>query len=93
VDSIDAKIFGIIIGGTTLVVGILKKLFPKWVDGKEEVLAQVFPIIFTMIAKLAGGFKATGWDEALIFAIGAGLGAGVVHDKLINPFTKKDKAD
>ena len=35
----DAKIFALIIGATTAVVGALKKAFPAWVTGKEELLA------------------------------------------------------
>lgn len=88
-DHVDAKIFALITGGTATAVGLLKKLFPKWVDGKEEALAQAFPIVFTVVAKLSGAFKGTGWDDALIFAIGGGLLSGLIHDKLINPFTKK----
>lgn len=87
-DQIDAKVFALITGGTTAAVGILKKLFPAWVKGKEEGLAQAFPIAFTIIAKAAGAFKETDWVTALLFAIGGGISAGLVHDYLTNPLVK-----
>ena len=87
-DGVDAKVFALIAAGTTAVVGILKKFFPKWIDGKEEALAQVLPILFTIVAKLAGAFKAAEWVDALLYAVGAGLGAGILHDKLVNPLMK-----
>jgi hypothetical protein len=87
-DQIDAKVFALITGGTTSAIGILKKLFPAWVDGKEEGLAQIFPIAFVIVAKLAHGFEKTDWVSALLFAVGGGLGAGIIHDKLTNPLMK-----
>jgi len=87
-DQIDAKVFALITAGTTSAVGILKKLFPAWVDGKEEGLAQAFPIAFVVIAKLAHGFPGTDWVTALMMAIGGGMGAGLIHDKIVNPLMK-----
>lgn len=87
-DEINVKIAALIAGGTTSAVGILKKLFPAWIAGKEEALAQLFPILFVVVAKLAGGFKNTEWVDAMLFAVGGGLGANVIHDKLVNPLMK-----
>jgi hypothetical protein len=87
-DQIDAKVFALITAGTTSAVGILKKLFPKWVKGKEEGLAQALPIVFVVIAKLAHAFKETDWIAALLFAVGGGIGAGLIHDYLTNPLIK-----
>ena len=87
-DQIDAKVFALITAGTTSAVGILKKLFPAWVAGKEEGLAQAFPIAFVIIAKLAHAFQGTDWVSALLFAVGGGIGAGLVHDYLTNPVMK-----
>lgn len=84
-ESIDAKIFTLITGGTTAAVGILKKLFPTWMSGKEEGFAQLLPIVFTVCAKLGGLFKGTEWVDAMLFAVGGGLLAGVAHDKIVNP--------
>lgn len=87
-DQIDAKVFALITAGTTSAIGILKKLFPIWVAGKEEGLAQAFPIAFVVVAKLAHAFQGTDWVSALLFAVGGGLGAGLIHDKLTNPLMK-----
>jgi len=87
-DQIDAKVFALITAGTTSAVGILKKLFPVWVEGKEEGLAQVFPIAFVIIAKLSSAFQGTDWVSALLFAVGGGVGAGLIHDYLTNPLMK-----
>lgn len=87
-DHIDAKVFALITGGTTAAVGILKKLFPAWVNGKEEAIAAILPVLFVVVTKLCSGFKDTGWVDALAFAIGGGLLSGVAHDKLVNPVIK-----
>lgn len=93
-DQIDGKVFALITGGTTAAVGILKKLFPEWVKGKEEGLAQAFPVVFVVIAKLSHAFQKTDWIEALMFAVGGGVGAGLVHDYLTNPLMKgKDQKE
>jgi hypothetical protein len=92
-DEISVKVAALIAGGTTSAVGILKKLFPTWITGKEEALSQLFPVIFIVIAKLAGGFKNTEWVDAMLFAVGGGIGANVIHDKLVNPLMKGLKKD
>ena len=84
-DAIDAKVFTLIAAGTTTAVGILKKFFPKWMEGKEDGFAQLLPIIFTVSAKASGLFKGTEWLDALLFAVGGGILAGVAHDKIVNP--------
>jgi hypothetical protein len=87
-DQIDVKVLALITAGTTSVIGILKKLFPVWVEGKEEGLAQVFPILFVVVAKLAHAFQGTDWVSALMMAVGGGVGAGLIHDKIVNPLLK-----
>lgn len=87
-DQIDAKVFALITAGTTSAIGILKKLFPTWVAGKEEGLAQAFPILFVIAAKLAHAFEKTDWVSALLIAVGGGVGAGLIHDYLTNPLMK-----
>lgn len=87
-DSIDAKVFSLITAGTVAAVGILKRAIPKWVEGKEEFLAAVLPIVFTVAAKTMGAFMATEWVDALLFAIGAGLASGIAHDKILEPVIK-----
>ena len=87
-DKIDATVFALITACTTAAVGTLKKLFPDWVDGKEEGLAQAFPVAFVIIAKLAHAFPGTDWVTAIMMAVGGGVGAGLVHDKIVNPLMK-----
>lgn len=87
-DSIDVKVFGLITAGVVFAVAVLKRAIPSWVEGKEEFLALVLPVAFTVVAKLLGAFKATDWIDALAWAIGAALAAGIAHDKLINPVVK-----
>ena len=87
-DQIDTKVFALIAAGTTAAIGAVKKFFPKWTDGKEEALAQVLPIFFVIVAKMAHAFKGTDWTDALLIAVGAGLGAGVIHDYALNPVIK-----
>jgi len=91
-ESVDAKVFTLITVGTTAVVGLLKKFFPKLMEGREEGFALLLPIIFTIAAKYAGLFKATEWTDALLFAAGGGLVAGVIHDKAVNPAKKLAKS-
>lgn len=87
-DQIDAKVFALITAGTTAAIGILKKLFPLWIAGKEEGLAQAFPVLFVIVAKLLHAFQGTDWTTAMLMAVGGGLGAGLIHDKLTNPLMK-----
>jgi|SRR3990170_263540 len=81
-DHIDAKVFALITLGTAVAVSILKSFAKAVVDGKEEAWSQLLPIVFTVAAKSSGLFQATGWVDALLFAVGGGLGANIVHDKL-----------
>jgi hypothetical protein len=87
-DQVDAKVFALITAGTTAVIGIAKKLFPSWVSGKEEGLAQLLPVLFIISAKLLHAFQGTDWVSALLLASGGGLGAGLIHDKIVNPLMK-----
>lgn len=91
-DQIDAKVFALITLGVTTLVGTLKKLFPTWVDGKEEALATALPVLFVIVAKICHGFEKTGWVDALAWALGGALMAGVAHDKIVNPLMKGKKA-
>ncbi len=87
-DTIDAKVFSLITLGTTTLVGAIKGLFPKWVDGKEEALSHILPVLFTIIAKVSGAFHGTDWVTALLLALGGGIAAQVVHDKTLDPVVK-----
>jgi hypothetical protein len=69
---------------TTAVVGATKKAFPNWADGKEELLALVIPIIIVPVLKLTGVVDLT-WANAVVMILFGGAGAGVLHDKFVNP--------
>jgi hypothetical protein len=81
-EHIDAKVFALITLGTAVAVSILKAFMKRFVEGKEEAWSQLLPVIFTVGAKMGGLFKSTEWVDALLFAVGGGLGANIVHDKL-----------
>lgn len=91
-DAIDAKVFAMLSAFTAAVIGAVKKAFPKWTDGKEELLAVVIPLVLVTLLKIAGVFKETGWDSAVVAAIGMGLAAGIGHDKIVNPLMAGKKA-
>jgi hypothetical protein len=97
IESIDVKVFGAITVGTVVAVSALRKSFPK-LAGKEPVLALLIPVIAVVACKFGGLLKGTEWIDAVLWAFGAGAGAGVAHDKVWNPvlsvlsvlFSKKD---
>jgi len=90
-DQIDAKVFALIALGTTTAVGAIKKLFPVWTNGKEDGMAAILPFVFVMTVKALHGFKDTGWVDAIAWALGGGLVAGVAHDKFVNPLMRGKK--
>lgn len=69
---------------TTAFVGAIKKAFPKWTDGKEELLALALPMIVFVVFKTTHVVDLT-WARVVIDAVGGGLLAGVAHDKIVNP--------
>lgn len=83
--QIDIKVFTLITVGTTIFLQIVKKIVPKLVENREEAIAMILPILFTVIAKAAHAFQATPWVDALLWAAGGGVGAGVTHDYVMNP--------
>lgn len=85
-DIIDAKVFALIAGGTLFFVEFLKKLLPSKITPERATqIAAILPIVFTIGAKAAGLFHGTEWVDALLWALGGGVGAGVGHDKVWNP--------
>lgn len=89
-EAMDGKVFGLIVLGTAFVLEVLKRLIPKLRANKDFLsgLALLLPVVFTVIAKLTGQFADTGWVEALTWALGGGIGAGVTNDKILNPALK-----
>lgn len=92
-NGIDAKVFVLIAVATTAVIGGLKKAFPTYIKGKEELIAVAIPVLFTIVGKIAGLFSETNWVDALIFAFGSGVGSGLIHDYAVNPLIKGKKTD
>jgi hypothetical protein len=84
-NQIDVKVFSLITAGTLLAIQILKKALPKLIENREEVVALVLPVLFTVIAKLAHAFHATPWVDALLWSVGGGVGSGLAHDYVMNP--------
>lgn len=87
-ETIDAKIFALLAGLTTALVGALKKAFPAWMTGKEPLLAIVTPVVLVVAFKVSGLLKGTEWPEAVIWAIGAGIGSQLIHDKILDGVVK-----
>jgi len=85
VEHIDIKVFSVLALGTAALIGGIKKAFPAWIANKEPLLAVVIPIALIIVFKATGTFKGTDWADALLWAFGAGMGAGVFHDKALNP--------
>ena len=92
-DKVDVTLAAIITGATAglieaLKMGSKKIPFLKWVDGSEKLLALALPILFTIIAKLAGALGETPWEEAILWALCETGAAGIVHDKGVDPAVK-----
>lgn len=87
--EIDGMWLGLV-AATMALVGFLKSKF-SWVDGKEEGLALVLPMLLAAAAKWAGctaAFAMLGWKPMLVGAAVAGLVAQYGHDKLLDPVLK-----
>ena len=74
---------------TTMVIGFAKKMWPKFVKGKEPFFAIGLPVILGVIGKLAGaGFSEIDWVTHIIALALSGVGSNLIHDKLVNPLIK-----
>lgn len=76
---------------TTAIVGALKKAWPTWVTGKEELLSIVVPILLVPVLKLTHVVDIT-WANVVLTILFGGVGAGVLHDKFVNPLMAGKKA-
>lgn len=73
-----------------MLVGVLKKLFSKWIAGREPMLCVVLTYLIGVTAKrtVPGAFGGVGWLTLLVsLLIVAGL-AAQVHDFAINKVFK-----
>ncbi len=74
---------------TTMLIGAGKKLFGDKVKGKEPLLAIGIPILLGVAAKLTHiSFDSTDWVSHVVALALAGIGSGIIHDKLVNPLLK-----
>ena len=87
-ESLDAKAIAALAVLTMALVGGLKRAWPSWVGGKEEFLSVVVPIVLVFVFKIFGFWKGTNWENALVYSLMSGVGAGLVHDKILNPILK-----
>lgn len=74
------------------IVGALKKAWPTWVTGKEELLAIVVPIVLVPVLKLSHVIDVT-WANVVVTILMSGVGAGVLHDKILNPLMAGKKTE
>lgn len=76
---------GTFAGVAAAVWGLLEALKSrfKWVDGIEEYLAVVLPMVVVAVMKWQHwGYGNTSWLQTELGALMAGLGAQLAHDKL-----------
>ena len=87
-EQMDGTICALVALGTTFIVGALKKFLPKFRSNKNLVagVAFILPPILVIAAKVAGEFPESGWKEVLLWALGGGVGTGLINDKVVNPF-------
>jgi hypothetical protein len=78
------QVLALVAALTTAVVGAVKKAFPAWTTGKEELLSIVVPIVVVPILKFSHVVDMT-WANVVIVVLFSGVGAGIIHDKLVNP--------
>jgi hypothetical protein len=75
------------------VIGILKKLFPAWIDGKEPHIGLALSYILGISTKLfiTGCYKDVNWVIFLLSLLGVAAGAKFGHDHLLNEVIKGGK--
>lgn len=72
-------------------VGAIKKMFPAWTDKKEPLLALILALALGMGAKFlpgVGSFEKVHWLVHGLNLIFTALGAGLLHDKIVNPLLR-----
>jgi len=86
----NLEVFALITAGTLFVVAVLKKLIPKFMDGKEEIFSMLLPVVFVVVAELLHAFKPDpGWVKLLLWALGGGISAGASWDYAVKPLLGK----
>lgn len=78
---------------TTLLIGAIKKFWSDWTKGKEPFLAIGIPVLLGVIGKLvSAGFGDVTWANHVVALVLAGIGSGLIHDKVVNPLVKGKEA-
>lgn len=74
----------------TTIIGGLKKFVP-WVSGKEALVALVLGLGLAAVAKVSGlGWSELTWVQLVVAGLSSGVGAGLIHDKVVNPVRGKE---
>jgi Na+/proline symporter len=89
-DQNALEVFSLITAGTLFVVAVLKKIVPKFMEGKEEIFSMLLPVVFVVAAKLLHAFNPDlSWVKVLLWAIGGGISAGISWDYAAKPLLAK----
>lgn len=77
------------------VIGMLKMLFPAWIDGKEPHLGLALSYILGISTKLfiPGMYKDVNWVIFLLSLLVVAAGAKFGHDHLLNEIIKGKASD
>lgn len=75
------------------VIGILKKLVPAWITGKEPHIGLALSYVLGISTKLfvPGCYKDVNWVIFLLSLLGVAAGAKFAHDHLLNEIIKGGK--
>jgi len=75
-----------LIAAVVAIIGLLKKMFPEWVDKKEPVMGLALSFTLGISAKLfmPGAFAAVHWVVYLISLLVVAAGAKIGHDYFVN---------
>lgn len=69
------------------IVGGIKKLWPKWIDGKEPTVALVITYVLGFTAKLTSkgvAFPGVSWVGLAVGLLFVAMAATQVHDTMLN---------
>ncbi|MGH7260558.1 MAG: hypothetical protein ACREI9_07725 [Nitrospiraceae bacterium] len=75
-----------LIAAVVAIIGLLKKLFPEWIEKKEPVLGLGLSYTLGISAKLflPGAFKDVHWVVYMISLLAVAAGAKIGHDYFVN---------
>lgn len=89
--EVDLTTFGGIAAATTFLVGLGKSQLPRLFEGREKLFALAIALILTLTSRFSGiGFQSIQWPLLIMSGIAAGIGGGLIHDKVTNPVRGKE---